>query len=962
MGAMGAMGVGSAGGPGAGALPAGTVTFLFTDLEGSTRLLEAHPTAYREAVARHHALLRGTVEAHGGAVFETVGDAVYAAFASPTAAVAAAVAGQRALQAEDWGEVGVLRARMGLHSGEVERQGAHYFGAPLYRCARLLATAHGGQTVLSQTTYDLVRDALPAGAGLRDLGAHRLKDLQRPERVFQLTAPGLPGDFPALRTLDALPHNLPLQLTSFVGRERELGEVAALLAGGRLLTITGAGGSGKTRLALQAAAEAIERHPDGVWFVDLAPLADAALVPAAALAAVGAPGREDGPGAPEARLVAHLRPWRTLLLLDNCEHLLEATARLADAVLRGCPGVRVLATSRELLGVAGETAWRVPSLGLPDPGAAPGAAALEASGAGRLFLERARAAQPGFALTDANAGAVAEVCRRLDGIPLALELAAARVRVLTPEQLAARLGDRFRLLTGGGRTALRRQQTLQAAVDWSHDLLAEPERALFRRLAVFPGGATGGFPLEAAEAVGAGGAGDSGDPVAAGDVLDLLAGLVDKSLVLAEARGEAQRYRLLETLRQYAGERLLQAGEAGAVRDRHAAWCLDLARAIAAAEAAGAPPGAAPPMPASLRLREERENVHAALTWWAADPAAAPAGLEVLAVLADAGAGETASEARRWLETFLGLAPAPTAARAQCLLALSHFLRWEHEFPRAAAAREARGIFEALRDADGAAEAASREGLVAASLGDYARGAALIAAALTRARARGDLYGVEHYSRDLGLVAFARGDLIEARARIEESRALAERHGAAPIVASAELRLAALDRLEGDPPRARARLEALRRGTTPLAVPGGPAGSQDLLALELGSLARAEGRHAEARAHLHGALRRIHRRGEGALLRSAVCLIGMLELARGEAARGVTLLAARRPRRGPDRHRARAPGARGGARPPGAGAPGPGRGRVRRRLGGGPGDDPGAGRRRRPGGGPWRWLTSPPAR
>jgi predicted ATPase len=779
---------------------------------------------------------------------------------------------------------------MALHTGEVDLQGAHYFGAPLYRCARLMATAHGGQTVLSEAAAALVRGALPAGAGLRDLGEHRLKDLSGPERVAQLTHPALPAAFPPLRTLDARPHNLPLQLTSFVGRERELGEVAGLLTAGRLVTLTGAGGCGKTRLALQAAAEAIDRYPDGVWFVDLAPLAEAGLLPDTALAALGtAP--LPGLGA-EARLVEFLRPRRVLLVLDNCEHLLDACARLADALLRGCPGVWVLATSRELLGVGGETAWRVPSLDLPaaeEWQGGPGPAAVEASGAGRLFLDRARAAQPGFALTAANAPAVAEVCRRLDGIPLAIELAAARVRVLTPEQLATRLGDRFRLLTGGGRTALRRQQTLRATVDWSHDLLAEPERALFRRLAVFPGGATGGFPLEAAEAVGADGA---GAPVAAADVLDLLTGLVDKSLVLAEARGAEERYRLMETLRQYAEERLLQAGEAGAVRDRHAAWCLALARAAAAALAAGEHPMSAP---ARRQLLDERENVRAALAWWASDPAGAPAGLELLADAGQGGAGETGSESRRWLETFLGLAPARTAARARCLLALDHFLRWEHEFPRAAqAVREAREIFEALGDADGAAEAASHEALVAANLGDYERGAALLGAGLARARERGDGIRVEHYARDLGVVALARGDLPEARARLEESRALAERYQLAPLVASGLLRLAAVDRLEGDYARARARLEEFgRRSDAPIAGPGiGQAASQDLLALEYGSLARAEGRYDEARAHFHGALRRLRRRGEGGLLGSAACMAGMLEIARGEAARGVTLLAA----------------------------------------------------------------------
>ena len=344
-----------------------------------------------------------------------------------------------------------------------------------------------------------------------------------------------------------------------------------------------------------------------MWFVDLAPLADAALVPATAVAALGTAPLPGQP--PEARLLEHLRARRLLLVLDNCEHVLEAAARLVDAVVRGCPGVRVLATSRELLGLAGETAWRVPSLGLPDPDAAPDPARLAQAEAVRLFVERARAGRPAFALTAANAPAVAEVCRRLDGIPLALELAAARVRVLTPEQLAARLGDRFRLLTGGGRTALRRQQTLQATVDWSHDLLAEPERALFRRLAVFPGGAAGGFPLEAAEAVGAG---DPGDPVAPDAVLDLLTGLVDKSLVLADAGGAEERYRLLETLRQYAGERLLQAGEAAAVRDRHRDWCLALARAVAAADRGrrrAAAPGGGPAARGRARERAGRAGV-----------------------------------------------------------------------------------------------------------------------------------------------------------------------------------------------------------------------------------------------------------------------------------------------------------------------------------------------------------------
>jgi predicted ATPase len=421
---------------------------------------------------------------------------------------------------------------MGIHLGEVERQGAHYFGAPLYRCARLTATAHGGQTVLSGPAADLVRDALPAGAALRDLGEHRLKDLAAPERIAQLGHPDLPADFPPLRTLDARPHNLPLQVTGFVGRERELGEVTRLLAAERLVTLTGPGGTGKTRIALQVAADVLDAYPGGVWLAELAALADPALVPQAVAAAVGV--REE-PGRPLlATLTDALRPKRLLLVLDNCEHLVEACARLAEAVLRAGPGVTLLATSREPLGIAGEVTWPVPPLRVPAPetverlvatGADLATAPAEFE-AVRLFAARATAAAPAFRLSAATARTVAEVCRRLDGLPLAIELAAARLRVLPVGQVLARLEDRFRLLTGGHRTALPRQQTLRAAVDWSYDLLTVHERALFNRLSVF----AGGWTLEAAEAVCA------GEGIAADGVLELLSRLVDRSLVVVDAQ------------------------------------------------------------------------------------------------------------------------------------------------------------------------------------------------------------------------------------------------------------------------------------------------------------------------------------------------------------------------------------------------------------------------------------------
>jgi predicted ATPase/class 3 adenylate cyclase len=479
------------------ALPGGTVTFLFTDVEGSTALWEQHPAPMAAALARHDALVREAIHAHGGVVVKGTGDGAHAAFATAADGLAAALAAQQALQAAPWGATGPVRVRMALHTGEAELRDGDYFGPPINRAARLLAAGHGGQTLLSLAAAELVRDALPAGVRLRDLGEHRLRDLQRPERVFQLVAPGLPTDFPALRSLDSRPHNLPVQPTPFIDREREVPAVRGLLARQevRLLTLTGPAGTGKTRLALQVAAEALDEFADGVYFVPLAPISDPGLVVPAVAQALGV--REVAGHALVEGLHEALRARpRLLLVLDNFEQVLGAAPRVA-ALLAACPRLNVLVTSRAVLHLAGEHDFPVPPLTLPERRTLPPLERLAQYEAVRLLLERARAALPDFAITDANAPAVAEICHRLDGLPLALELAAARVRHLSPQALLARLERRLPLLTGGPRDLPARHRTLRGAIAWSYDLLGPEEQALFRRLAVFAGGCT----LEAAEAV-----------------------------------------------------------------------------------------------------------------------------------------------------------------------------------------------------------------------------------------------------------------------------------------------------------------------------------------------------------------------------------------------------------------------------------------------------------------------------
>ncbi len=552
-------------------LPTGTVTFLFTDIEGSSRLWENHGDAMAVALARHDALLREAFEGRGGNIFKTIGDAFCVAFPVAVGALEGAVTAQRLLRDEPWQDIDGIKVRMGLHTGSAESRDSDYFGPVLNRVSRLLAAAHGGQVLLTLATEELVRDHLPEGVSLRDLGERRLRDLNRPERVFQAVAPDLPAEFPALRSLEIFPNNLPVQLTSFIGREKEMNEVKRLLGTTHLLTLRGTGGTGKTRLSMQVAADLLDQFPDGVWLIELATISDADQAAPAIAAALQV---RDEPGQQMLlTLTNYLRNKKLMLLLDNCEHLIVECARIAETLLRACPGLQILATSREPLGIAGERTWPVPSLSIPESWREEirgdhAAERLTQYESVRLFIDRATALRPGFRVTNENAPFVAEICWRLDGIPLAIELAAARIRILSIDQIASRLNDQFRLLTGGSRTALPRQQTLRALIDWSFDLLSDQERILLRRLCAFAGGRT----LQAIEAV------CSDDTLQDWEIIDVLTTLADKSLVTVEkAPGKEPRYTFLESVWKYGREKLAEAGELDALRTRHLEYFLKVA-------------------------------------------------------------------------------------------------------------------------------------------------------------------------------------------------------------------------------------------------------------------------------------------------------------------------------------------------------------------------------------------------
>lgn len=756
--------------------PANPLTYLFTDIEGSTRLWESHHSEMIRAHERQAEIIVARVREHGG---ENVrergeGDSTFSVFSDPARAVAAALSLQRGLVREPWPAETPIRVRAALHQGPSELHWGDYNSADVNRCARIRSLAAGGQTLLSEAVATSVTGRLPDSASLLDLGMHRLKDLSRPERIFQLCHPDLPAEFPRLRSLDTLPTNLPQQLTSFIGRDRELRDIAELLDSTRLLTITGAGGAGKTRLALQVGAEQVDRLPDGVWLVELDKVSDATGIRYAALHALDL--REEAGRSALDTLSAHLREREMLLILDNCEHLVEEAARFAEGLLRAAPRLRILATSREPLGIFGETAWRIPSLALPDP--AGGAVdEVRRSPAVRLFVDRARAARPTFDLTPKAAASVAQVCRRLDGIPLAIELAAARARVLSVEQIAERLDDRFRLLTGGSRTALPRQQTLRALIDWSYDLLRPEEKIFLRRLAAF----SDGWTLEAAESVCAGPS-PEGPDIDPADVLDHLESLVDKSLVLQPDESFREpRYRMLETVRHYAGERLEESGERSAVRDRHQEWCVEFARQVDA--------GIVTDEVAYWfgRAHEERENLRSAMAWRAASPDAQVNPLRIVGSLQRFwGARREIEMDRRYIAEIMKMAENLPRDRvvARALYSMGFLCysignlgeAWTWCERSLAAYRE-------IEERPGSSDVLNVMGLIAWKQSRHDDARALFTESLELRRAAGTLRGVAAALHNLAILANEQGDNVTATRMQTEAlqiqRELGDRTGAA---------------------------------------------------------------------------------------------------------------------------------------------------------------------------------------
>jgi predicted ATPase/class 3 adenylate cyclase len=850
-------------------LPSGTVTFLFTDLEGSTRLLQQLGTErYTQALETVRRLLRAACAQHHGYEVDATGDGSFFAFAQAPDAVAAAAQAQRALAAHTWPAGARVLMRMGLHTGTVQVVGDQYIGLDVHRAARIGAAGHGGQALLSQTTRDLVENDLPGGAMLRDLGAHRLKDLQRPERLFELVLPDLPADFPPLQALDRHAHNLPIQLTPLLGREQEVAAVVALLRRQdvRLVTLTGPGGVGKTRLALQAAAELTDAFPDGVWLVSLSRLADSALVVPTIARTLGL--QEVG-SRPLAHLLReYLQTRRLLLLLDNCEQVAAAAPAIAE-LLQTSPQLSVLATSRVRLRLRGEKQALVRPLPLPDPAHLPPPQRCAQYPAVALFVQRAQDADAAFALTNATALAIAAICARLDGLPLAIELAAAKALVLPPGALLARLERQLPLLTGGARDLEARQQTMRATLTWSEELLSPEEQRLFRRLAVF----VGGFTLAAAEAVCAAPAG--AEPLGM-EVVEGLERLLDQHLVQRQAvrpsgaeeeRTEEEseaRFRLLYVVREYALERLEASGEAEAIRRAHAVHSLALVEERALA--AFGPPGVA----WLERLEREHDNFRAALSW-ARERGETELGLRLAAALGPFWyVRGYHTEGGAWVEELLaqggGMAEAAdgssasaasvagmsAVARAKALVAASNFAWGKGDAERAqAAAEEALALARSHQAGWAPGVALEVLGVIAWDQGDLQRAMAYLEESVAQMQAVGVPWLAAAYLNEVGGIALEQGDLERATACHEESLAFARRTGADYPAGAALEGLANVARLRGDLAGAerlgREQLLAYQRLSAPIFIVG------SLASLALTAAAASEGAQAERAARLLGA-------------------------------------------------------------------------------------------------------------
>jgi predicted ATPase/class 3 adenylate cyclase/Tfp pilus assembly protein PilF len=904
----------------AAALPRGTITFLFTDIEGSTQLWEQHPVAMREALAHHDALLRQVIQAHGGVIFKTVGDGVHAAFARAPDALAAAIEAQGALHSEAWGATGPLRVRMALHTGVAEERDGDYFGPPLNRAARLMLAGHGGQLLLTRATQELVCDTLPAEVALRDLGTHHLKDLTRREHIFQVSASALPADFPPLRTLDSRPHNLPAQLTPLIGRAEEVVTVCDRLrrAGVRLLTLTGAGGIGKTRLALQVGAEVLDDFADGVYFVDLAPVSDPSLVASTIAQALGL--QETGDQPLVERLTAYLKSKQLLLVLDNFEHIVDAAA-LVEELLVAAPHLKVLITSRMVLHLYGEHEIVVPLLAVPDPTRLPPLNRLSQYDAVRLFIERAQAVKADFTLTNVNAPAVAAICARLDGLPLAIELAAVRTKLFAPDALLTRLSSRLQLLTGGARTLPARQQTLRNTIDWSYNLLDMNEQRLFTRLGIFVGSST----LEAVEAI-CNAHADLGM-----EVLDGLASLVDKSLLRpVEASNNEARFTMLETIREYALERLEACGEAGAVQRQYAAYYLRLV------EQAEPQLWAAEQGAWLAQLDREHDHLRALLAWSQTSDGDLQLGLQLVGALWPFWhLRGYMSEGGSWLAGLLARphhSDAWSSMRAKALYGAGVLATDQGDYIRAVAfcdesltlfrdlgdqlgmawslnqlafvalnqgydvqatvhSQESLALFRDLGDQRGIAQSLDHLGRLVRNQGDYKRATTLFQASLILFREVGDQRGVANSIRSLGNMAWTQGDYAAAHTLFEESLRLFGELGDNRGTALALTNLGLVAREQGDYATARTFFEESLTLQRELGNKNGIAHSL----FALGTVAYRQGDDAGARALLEESLELFHRVADLAHLALTLAMLARLASvggAEGQLERAARLLGA----------------------------------------------------------------------